>query len=344
MPLNMPSHVHGQGYADANFLIPELFSTVDVRKGPLFRRRRRLSPRRARCTCNISTSCREGLVSASGGSFAWGRLLGAKSWAVGDGELFAAIEGNIYNGPWERPDEARKINGVVRWSQGTQDNGLRSTAMAYSNHWFGDRTDSAASRWMRDFCRAGERQIRRTEATPRATVCRRAGARNEKDYWTRVEGFIIRNDFNLYTNTTSFQANPTLGDQFHQFDRRSVYGFNAVHGLELPLREFSDRNPLRGARPLRRHSHRLLETAVERTELRRRSRRLCQGRKHGLWTDTTVRWTPWLRTTVGARFDYFHARCEFCSESLFLPRFRRRHRAYRVSLPGTGITIPARET
>jgi hypothetical protein len=26
-----------------------------------------------------------------------------------------------------------------------------------------------------------------------------------------------------------------------------------------------------------------------------------------LWTDTTVRWTPWLRTTVGGRFDYWSA-------------------------------------
>ena len=26
-----------------------------------------------------------------------------------------------------------------------------------------------------------------------------------------------------------------------------------------------------------------------------------------LWTDTTVRWTPWLRTTVGGRFDFWSA-------------------------------------
>ena len=36
MPLNMPTHGHGQGYADANFLIPELLSYVIARKGPYF--------------------------------------------------------------------------------------------------------------------------------------------------------------------------------------------------------------------------------------------------------------------------------------------------------------------
>ena len=36
MPVNMRTHGHGQGYADINFLIPELVQAVDVRKGPYF--------------------------------------------------------------------------------------------------------------------------------------------------------------------------------------------------------------------------------------------------------------------------------------------------------------------
>ena len=36
MPVNMPTHGHGQGFADLNFLIPELVSGVRYRKGPYF--------------------------------------------------------------------------------------------------------------------------------------------------------------------------------------------------------------------------------------------------------------------------------------------------------------------
>src|ERR1700712_476070 len=36
MPVNMRSHAHGQGYADLNFLIPELVRQVDYNKGPFF--------------------------------------------------------------------------------------------------------------------------------------------------------------------------------------------------------------------------------------------------------------------------------------------------------------------
>ena len=36
LPLNMVSHGHGQGYADANWIIPELVERVEVSKGPYF--------------------------------------------------------------------------------------------------------------------------------------------------------------------------------------------------------------------------------------------------------------------------------------------------------------------
>ena len=38
MPVNMPTHAHGQGYSDLNFLIPELVSGVQYSKGPVLRR------------------------------------------------------------------------------------------------------------------------------------------------------------------------------------------------------------------------------------------------------------------------------------------------------------------
>ena len=36
IPVNMPSHGHGQGYSDLNFLIPELVDTVRYKKGAYY--------------------------------------------------------------------------------------------------------------------------------------------------------------------------------------------------------------------------------------------------------------------------------------------------------------------
>ncbi len=67
-PVNMVSHAHGQGYADLHFLIPEIVSRVEVRKGPYDARdgdhataaTGRLTPRRitAGTTCSGSGRCR----------------------------------------------------------------------------------------------------------------------------------------------------------------------------------------------------------------------------------------------------------------------------------------------
>src|ERR1700730_12358128 len=36
MPVNMPTHAHGQGYTDLNFLVPELVSDLHFKKGPYY--------------------------------------------------------------------------------------------------------------------------------------------------------------------------------------------------------------------------------------------------------------------------------------------------------------------
>ena len=36
LPVNLVSHAHGQGYADINFMIPELVNRIDYRKGPYY--------------------------------------------------------------------------------------------------------------------------------------------------------------------------------------------------------------------------------------------------------------------------------------------------------------------
>ncbi len=48
LPVNMPTHGHGHGYSDLNFLIPELISGVQVLEGPVLRRPGGLRHRRRR--------------------------------------------------------------------------------------------------------------------------------------------------------------------------------------------------------------------------------------------------------------------------------------------------------
>ena len=47
MPVNMVSHIHGQGYADLHFLIPETVSSYDFGKGPYYTLIKAILPLRA---------------------------------------------------------------------------------------------------------------------------------------------------------------------------------------------------------------------------------------------------------------------------------------------------------
>src|SRR6195256_2733677 len=134
MPINMRTHGHGQGYADLNFLIPELVATMDVRKGPYFADEGDFSSVGA-LHINLRNALDKNIAQVTLGMFGYQRYLGMGSTRVGDGTLLYAGEVGRYNGPWDNPDDMRKLNGVLRYSQGNYDNGFSLTGMAYSNRW-----------------------------------------------------------------------------------------------------------------------------------------------------------------------------------------------------------------
>ena len=105
---------------------------------------RAISLPQAPSTSTISPDCRRTSRRSRFGSFGYRRGVAAGSTAVGDGTLLAAIEATKYNGPWDVPDNVRKLNGVLRYSQGTATDGFTLSAMAYSNGW--NSTDQVAQR------------------------------------------------------------------------------------------------------------------------------------------------------------------------------------------------------
>jgi TonB-dependent Receptor Plug Domain len=142
MQVNMRTHAHGQGYADLNFLIPELISSVNIRKGPYFADEGDFSSVGA-VHINLLDSIKS-MASTTVGSFGYVRGFGVTSTKVGAGTLLVAGEAATYNGPWDNPDNLRKLNGVMRYSQGTAQDGFSLTGMAYANQW--NSTDQIPSR------------------------------------------------------------------------------------------------------------------------------------------------------------------------------------------------------
>jgi hypothetical protein len=305
MPVNMRTHGHGQGYADINFLIPELIRSMRIRKGPYFADEGDFSSAGA-IHIDYIDMLSPGLALASAGSFGYRRLLAAKSGAVGNGSLLAAVEANTYDGPWEVPDQVRKFNGLMRYSQGTADNGFSILGLAYSNRW--NSTDQVAKRAIDDgvIGRLGSLDPTDGGNASRYSLSGRWSA-TDANSATRVEAYAIRQTMTLFNNFSYFLDDPVNGDQFSQFDRRTVLGANASHTIKSRFGPLDAENTF-GVQVRHDDIALGLRRTLQRTPLSTVRDDRVEETSVGVYAQNTLHWTEWMRTIMGIRGDHYRGR------------------------------------
>jgi hypothetical protein len=218
----MPTHAHGQGYSDLNFLVPELVSGVQFRKGPYFAEDADFSSAGS-ATINYTNALERPILRLSAGEDGWARVVAAASPSVAGGRLLAGAEFGHNDGPWTQPDGFRKINAVLRYSRGDAVNGFAATGMLYAGRW--NSTDQVPDRAIRDglIPRFGH-----IDPTDGGVAHRYSGSlewqRGRGSSAWRANAFLIRSDLDLFSNFTYFLDDPVHGDQFEQADRRTVSG------------------------------------------------------------------------------------------------------------------------
>lgn len=311
MPVNMRTHGHGQGYADLNFLIPELIGSVNIKKGPYFADEGDFASVGA-VHVNLIDSIAKSTLSTSIGSFGYRRMLGMTSTKAGDGTLLIAGEANAYNGPWDNPDKVRKLNAVARYTQGTPDNGFSLTGMAYSNSW--NSTDQIPSRTISQGLVGLYGALDPTDGgrSNRFSISGQI-KKTEAEGTTKLNFYVIKSSLDLYNNFTYFlndaapgfdPAAPLLGDQFHQRDSRVIGGLNASHTFNhvfagLPMEtEVGVQSRYDDIRVS------LSNTYQRQFVSGTRDDKVQEG-SVGLFVQNTVHWTDWLRTIVGYRGDLY---------------------------------------
>ncbi len=303
VPVNMPTGAHAHGYADANFLIPELVSGVQFKKGPYFADEGDFSAAGAATVSyvNVLTSP---LLVLSGGSQGWGRLLAAASPQVRGGSLLGAVELNFNDGPWERPDGLQKVNTVLRYSRGDARNGLSLSGMGYWADW--RSTDQVPRRAIDDgrisrfglIDRSDQGQANRQSLA--LEVQRSSGPAS-----LRATGFVLRNSLNLFSNFTYFLDDPVRGDQFEQAERRVAAGGRVTYRR---LGHLGSRHTESAAGVQLRQDW-LDPVGLYRTTqavrfATTREDEVSQGML-GAYAQTEVEWHRSLRTTIGLRADVY---------------------------------------
>ena len=300
-PVNMPTHAHSQGYSDINFLIPELVAGVQYSKGPYFADQGDFATAGA-SNINYATTLERPIVRLEAGTYDFGRALLAASPTFGKGHLLAAFETSTNAGPWTIPDSYRKYNGVLRYSQGDNVNGLSLTFMGYHGTW--NATEASPQRAIDSGLIDRFGSIDPTDGghTYRYSVGGewQHGAGNTL---TKVQAYGIGYDLNLISNFTFFLDDPVHGDQREQVDHRFVTGARAFQKRQTRWGTHSVQNTI----GIQFRNDDVMRVALFHTEERVRlstwNDASAMVTSAGVYGENQVEWAPWLRTTVGLRAD-----------------------------------------
>lgn len=138
VPLNQRSHGHGQGYADFNFVIPELVSSIEVHKGPQDARFGDFATAGA-IEVKYVHHLPDNLLTAEYGQFGQRRALAAVSPHLGDGfTSLLAVELATSQGPFQVSEDLQKMNLVASMSHPLGDHGrFDARLMSYDATWNG---------------------------------------------------------------------------------------------------------------------------------------------------------------------------------------------------------------
>ena len=307
VPINMRTHAHGQGYADLNWLMPETVNTLDIRKGPYFADEGDFASA-GNLHIGLIDSVSRNIAEMTIGGFGYQRIFGMGSVKLGDGTLLYAGETGAYNGPWLNPDDMRKVNGLLRYTQGTALDGISITGMAYSNKW--NSTDQIPQRAISSgqIGLYGEEDPTDGGNTDRFALSARVAGTDDAGSW-KVNAYVVKSDLDLFNDFTYFLTNPTQGDQFHQHDSRVMAGGSASRTLNG---SFAGR-PMETTFGLQTRYDAIdlgLTDTYQRSFVSNvRSDKVGEA-SVGVYASSTVHWTDWLRTTMGWRGDYYAARVD----------------------------------
>jgi TonB dependent receptor/TonB-dependent Receptor Plug Domain len=302
MPVNMPSHAHGQGYSDFNFVIPELAGDLHYKKGPYYADEGDFA---------TAGTARIGLVNEAATSATWGfgqhgfrRALLVGSVAIQGGALIGAAELYHNDGPFDVPDDYNRLNGMLRYYRGDAQDYFTVTAMAYSGKW--NSTDQvpqhAIDAGLID--RFGTLNPTDGGVSSRSSLSFNRVRRTDDDQ-VQISAYVMGYKLDLWSTFTYYLKDPVNGDQMLQHDDRVVYGFKAsktwfAHPFGLPMTNVigvqARVDDIRGVGIFPTVERRVIGTTQNAELLESNG---------ALYAESSVHWLTHLTTTFGLREDQF---------------------------------------
>lgn len=299
VPVNLPTHAHGHGYMDLNFLIPELVERIVYRKGTYYPELGDFSAAGAADMTYLGEV--EPFISLSGGENGYMRAIAAGSTRVADGELLVGLEHARGDGPWLLDQDLRRHNVLARFARAGERTDLSLTFSGYRGDW--RATDQIPLRAVRDgrIDRFGFVDPTNGGKSHRYALSGR-GVQRFGERELAASAYVVDYGLQLFSNFT-YGLDTIHGDQFEQLDDRRNYGGALAWSQPLSLggRSFTWRAGLE----LRHDALAPVGLHLTRSRVRHATIREDEVRQRlgGVWTGLATHWWPWLRSEMGVRLD-----------------------------------------
>ncbi len=230
MPVNMVSHAHGQGYADAHFIIPETINNIDFGAGPYYTQQGNLNTA-GYVSFSTYKNIANSLVQVEAGRFNTLRTLAILDLIKKNKDkqsAYIATEFNYTDGPTEFKQNFKRFNIFGKYnftiSDATQ---FTASASAFKSNWYagGQVPDRAVQSGVIN--RFGSIDPTEGGNTERYNVNLQTVTRFKNNTAWENQIFYNRYIFNLYSNFTFFLNDPVNGDGIQQQEHRNILGLHS---------------------------------------------------------------------------------------------------------------------
>jgi outer membrane cobalamin receptor len=330
MPVNRPTNAHGQGYSDQNFLMPQIVSGIDYTKGPYYAAIGdfgAVGSAHVRLLDDLPNQ-----ASASVGTLGDDEgFLGGTYHVDDDDRIWAAVDVGHLDGPWDPPSNFNKINAAARFSHGDDADGYSLTGLYYRSAGRLETDQSVYALQEGLIGRYGTLDPTDASRSQRLSLSGHYGVSGEG--WALVSNLYgVRSSMTLINDFTHYLFDDVAGDQERQDETRNTLGGDAALTLTHDFGGIATETVYIN----RRHTHD--EAQLSYCELDAPSLAGDPGLRPapagtpaaggatpylavggycsadnvrlndlGAYLQTTIHWTPWLRTEVGFREEDYWA-------------------------------------
>ncbi|MBL0332198.1 MAG: TonB-dependent receptor [Chlorobiota bacterium] len=234
MPVNMPSHAHGQGYADLHFVIPEIIDNVNFNKGPYYADKGNFTTA-GFVEFKTKDYLESNFVKTEGGQFNTFRGIAGINILKPEGQkrdqsLYFAGEGSFTKGYFESPQDFSRFNGLLKYHGNINNqNTLNATLTGFKSNWHasGQIPDRAVENGSVGFYGA----IDNTEggSTSRHNLNIALQSRFSDGGLLNNQLYYSKYNFELYSNFTFYKEDRINGDQIRQKESRNIIGYNGFY-------------------------------------------------------------------------------------------------------------------